>query len=160
MSSPAPANVSIVTLGVADLVRSTAFYEALGWVNSTASQVGVRFLIGADIVLGLYPVDKLAEDAGVENAPAGFRGVTLARNLESEAAVDAFFDRALDAGGVRVKAPERVFWGGYSGYFADPDGHLWEVAHNPFFSGNAATGRLDLEARTEPETEPETGERK
>ena len=142
------ANISIVTLGVTDLVRSTTFYEALGWVNSSASQEGVRFLIGADIVLGLYPTDKLAEDAQVENAAPGFRGVTLARNLESEAAVDAEFARALDAGATRIKAPEKVFWGGYSGYFADPDGHLWEIAFNPFFSGDGSTGRLELESKS------------
>ena len=146
-----PANISIVTLGVSDLARATAFYLALGWQDATASQETVTFLIGTDVVLGLYPLDKLAEDVGVDvdvdaaNAPAGFRGVTLAVNKPSEREVDAFVALAAEAGGRVVKQPQAVFWGGYSGYFADPDGHLWEVAYNPFFETDDA-GRLTLEA--------------
>ena len=127
-------NLSIVTLGVTDLRRSTLFYEQLGWADTSASQPSVTFLQGASVVLGLYPRDKLAEDAGVEDTPAGFRGVTLALNRPSREAVDAFMAEAEAAGAEVVKRPQAAFWGGYSGYFADPDGHLWEVAHNPFFA--------------------------
>lgn len=141
------ANISIVTLGVTDLARSTAFYEALGWRNTTASQDSVTFLQGASIVLGLYGRAALAEDAQIAETPAGFRGVTLAINLESEAAVDAYFERAIAAGAHAQKTPQKVFWGGYSGYFADPDGHLWEVAHNPFFQGDVSTGQLRLDPK-------------
>ena len=130
-------NVSIVTLGVADLARSTAFYEALGWRNTTASQPTITFLQGprpgGGLVLGLFPRDKLAEDAEVADEPSGFRAVTLAFNRPSREDVDAFFEQARAAGASEVKKPQAVFWGGYSGYFADPDGHLWEIAHNPFF---------------------------
>ncbi len=139
------ANISIVTLGVDDLAKSTAFYVALGWANTTASQDSVSFLQGHNIVLGLYGRAALADDAQVENKPAGFRGVALALNVASEAMVDRFFDHALASGAVLIKTPQKVFWGGYSGYFADPDGHLWEIAHNPFFNGDAETGTLKLE---------------
>ncbi|MDD9908257.1 MAG: VOC family protein [Ahrensia sp.] len=142
------ANISIVTLGVDDLPVSTRFYEGLGWVNTTASQDSVTFLQGHSVVLGLYGRSALAEDAEVENIPAGFRGVTLAINLPSRAAVDAFFNKALGTGASAQKQPQSVFWGGYSGYFADPDGHLWEVAHNPFFALNEVTGQLQLEAKS------------
>ncbi len=139
------ANISIVTLGVDDLTASTAFYTAMGWRNTTASQDSVSFLQGDSIVLGLYGRAALAEDAGVDNTSSGFRGSSIAVNLESEAAVDAYFERAVSNGASPVKKPEKVFWGGYSGYFGDFDGHLWEVAFNPFFSGDTATGQLKLE---------------
>lgn len=139
------ANISIITLGVEDLAASTEFYISLGWHNTTASQASVTFLKGQSVVLGLYGRAALAEDAGVENTPAGFRGCSLAINLKDEATVDQFFDHATAQGASVVKKPEKVFWGGYSGYFADPDGHLWEVAFNPYFSGDAETGTLDLE---------------
>lgn len=141
------ANISIVTLGVTDLSRSTSFYEQLGWVNTKASQDSVTFLQGASIVLGLYGRQELADDAQVENTNPGFSGISLAINLPSEADVDAFYETALAAGAVAQKKPEKVFWGGYSGYFADPDGHLWEVAHNPFFEGDQASGQLKLEPK-------------
>lgn len=140
------ANISIVTLGVSDLARSTNFYEKLGWSNTTASQNSITFLQGASIVLGRYDRQKLADDAKVANDPATFSGVTLAINLADEDAVDAFFNLALTAGAIERKRPEKVFWGGYSGYFADPDGHLWEVAHNPFFQQDE-NGTLTLEAK-------------
>lgn len=139
------ANISIVTLGVSDLEVSTVFYKNLGWINTTASQEGVTFLQGNSIVLGLYGHEALAEDAGLDVTPIGFRGVTLAVNLESEAAVDEWFARAITAGAHEQKTPQKVFWGGYSGYIADPDGHLWEVAYNPFFQGDVSTGQLKLE---------------
>lgn len=143
-------NISLVTLGVEDLARSTAFYEDLGWANTRASQASVTFLQGHSIVLGLFGRSSLAEDAGIEIEPAGFRGVALAVNLIDQAAVDQYFDHAIACGAKPVKRPEKVFWGGYSGYFADPDGHLWEVAHNPFFELDAKTGQLNLPVKGTP----------
>ncbi len=129
--------ISIVTLGVEDVAQATAFYEKLGWVRSKASQDAVTFIQLKGTVLGLFGRGSLAEDAGVENTPRGFSGVTLAHNLPSQADVDVVYDFALSCGATPVKKPQKVFWGGYSGYFADPDGHLWEVAHNPFFEMDA-----------------------
>ena len=140
------ANVTIITLGVDDLAASTAFYERLGWANTTASQDSVTFLDGHSIVLGLYGRAALAEDAQVEDTPVGFRGVPLAFNLSDRAEVDTFFAHALASGASKVKAPEEVFWGGYSGYFADLDGHLWEIAHNPFAPLDEGS-RMQLEAK-------------
>lgn len=139
-------NISIVTLGVEDLALSTRFYEQLGWVNTMASQDSVSFLQGEVVVLGLYGRSELAKDASVPNDPAGFRGVAMARNLASEAEVDKYFAHALSVGAVAIKTPEKVFWGGYSGYIADPDGHLWEIAFNPFIEQNTA-GQLALEPK-------------
>jgi len=124
--------ISIITLGVEDLVRSTAFYEALGWKKSSASQDSISFFQLKGIVLGLFSRDSLAHDAGVGNTAKGFSGITLAQTLANEADVDALFSHALACGATSLKKPQKVFWGGYSGYFADPDGHLWEVAYNPF----------------------------
>lgn len=142
------ANISIVTLGVEDLGLATRFYEKLGWANTTASQAEVTFLQGHSVVLGLYGRAALAADAGVENTQPGFRGTALAVNLTDEAAVDSFFEHAIASGATAVKSPQKVFWGGYSGYFADPDGHLWEIAFNPFFSGDPKTGQLQLELKS------------
>lgn len=89
----------------------------------------------------------------VKGGPVGFRGTSLALNLPSEAAVDAFFNHAIACGASTIKQPEKVFWGGYSGYFGDPDGHAWEIAFNPFFSGDVATGQLMLEPITPQESE-------
>lgn len=124
--------ISIVTLGVEDVARATAFYERLGWVRSSVSQEAITFIQLKGIVLALFSRQSLADDAGVDNSPKGFSGVTLAHNAASDAEVDAIFAFALSVGAEAVKPPHKVFWGGYSGYFADPDGHLWEVAHNPF----------------------------
>ena len=137
------ARISMVTLGVDDLSRSRIFYEALGWRLAPQSQESVVFLQGRNIVLGLYGRQALAEDAGVENTPPGFSGVTLAINVASEAAADRLFETAVKNGASARKPPQKAFWGGYSGYFADPDGHLWEVAHNPFFAMDA-DGNLRL----------------
>ncbi|NKB51925.1 MAG: VOC family protein [Rhizobiaceae bacterium] len=139
------ANVSIVTLGVEDLTTSTSFYEKLGWANSSASQESVTFLQGHSVILGLYGRNALAEDAGVDPTGSGFRGVALAINLPDRQAVDGFFALAVSCGADATKQPQEVFWGGYSGYFADPDGHLWEVAHNPFVKMDPQTSQLTLE---------------
>lgn len=125
--------LSLVTLGVSDVARARAFYEALGFRASSASQASVTFFHGPGCVLALFGRDDLAADAGVEGSAPGFSGVALACNLSSREAVDALHARALACGARAVKAPQEVFWGGYSGYFSDPDGHLWELAHNPFF---------------------------
>ncbi len=122
----------MISLGVADIARSTAFYEKLGWSRSPASQDSITFIKLKGMVLGLYARANLAEDAGVENTEPGFSGVALAHNLRSEGEVDKAYVHALSCGATAVKQPQKVFWGGYSGYFADPDGHLWELAHNPF----------------------------
>jgi len=129
-----PARISLVTLGVTDLARSTAFYQALGWRRSSASSDEISFFATADSVLGLYPFDALAADA---NAAAGARPQpgtsTLAINVESEAEVERLLAEAVRVGATLAKAAVKADWGGYSGYFADPDGHLWEIAHNPWF---------------------------
>ena len=129
-----PARISIVTLGVDNLARSKAFYEALGW--EVAGTVGdeICWFRTADSYLGLFDRESLARDAGLRSEPtAEFGGITLAINVESEAAVDAAFDAAAGAGARILKPAEATDWGGYSGYFADPDGHPWEVAYNPSF---------------------------
>lgn len=125
--------ISLITLGVADVALSTEFYQRLGWSKSSASNDDVTFIQLKGIVLGLFLRQSLAEDARVENTPGGFSGVTLAYNVASEIGVDAVVKFAVSCGATVVKAPEKVFWGGYSAYVADPDGHLWEIAHNPFF---------------------------
>ena len=125
--------LTLVTLGVGDLGRSRCFYAALGWNEIEPRQEGVAFFQLNGIGLSLFPRAELAKDAEVADSAAGFSGVTLAHNLRSEAEVDALFAQMVAAGAVAVKSPRKVFWGGYSGYVADPDGHLWELAHNPFF---------------------------
>jgi uncharacterized protein len=135
--------LSLVTLGVADVGRARQFYERLGFKASSASNENVTFFDAGGVVLGLFGRDALAADAEVASEGTGFAGVTLAHNARSEPEVDAVLAEAVAAGGRLVKAAHRVFWGGWSGYFADPDGHLWEVAHNPFFPLDAA-GRVRL----------------
>ncbi len=125
--------ISLITLGVADLARSRAFYEALGWKASPASTAEVVFFQANGMALALWGRAALAADAGVDDRPSGFSGVSIAHNLRSEAEVDVVFAAAIAAGAEAVKIPHRTFWGGYSGYFADPDWHLWEIAHNPHF---------------------------
>lgn len=129
--------LSLVTLGVADLSRSIAFYGALGLTPGAMSNDAVAFFDMDGVILALFGRAALAEDAGVAESGEGFRAVSLAWNLGSEAEVDAAYERALAAGASAVKRPVKVFWGGYSGYVADPDGHLWEIAHNPFFPVDA-----------------------
>jgi uncharacterized glyoxalase superfamily protein PhnB len=134
----------MVTLGVADVARSTAFYESLGWRRSvSASQDTITFFAMQGSVLALFHREALADDAGIDPAGDGFRGVTMALNCTDSEEVDAVFAGWLAAGATAVKAPEAVFWGGYSSYVADPDGHLWEIAHNPY-SPNDSNGMMPL----------------
>lgn len=140
-----PARVSIVTLGVADLARSMAFYAALGWERRASSIDGVIAWFGtADTHIGLFPWDELAADAGLPAEPrAPFGGITLAINVATPDEVAAALDAAVAAGGTILKPATVMDWGGTSGYFADPDGHPWEVAHNPAFPIDAE-GRVRI----------------
>ena len=122
--------VTLITLGVADLAAARAFYARLGWVEH-GSNPGVAFYQMQGAVLGLFGLGDLAADQGRAGAVLGTGAVTLAQNFATEAEVDAAYAEAISAGGTGLKAPEKVFWGGYSGYWADPDGHVWEVAMNP-----------------------------
>lgn len=139
-----PKSITLVTLGVADLSRARAFYAALGW-EPAVEQEGVVFIQLAGQVLALFGIDDLAADMGADRGRLGIGAATLARNFATEAEVDAAFALALEAGATALKRPEKVFWGGYSGYFADPDGHVWEVAMNPFWP-LAPDGTLTLPA--------------
>lgn len=127
--------ISLITLGVRDLARARRFYETgLGWKPSSAGNDDVVFFqLAGGMGLGLFSRASLAEDAHVSDAGSGFGGITLAQNLASKAEVDRVIATAVAAGATLLKAAEDVFWGGYSGYFADPDGHAWEIAWNPFF---------------------------
>ena len=124
--------VSMITLGVADLERAGAYYAALGWRKASESQPGITFYQLQGQVLGLFPLAELAKDQGREGAELGFGAMNLAHNLNSPEEVDAAYAEAIAAGATSLKAPQTVFWGGYSGYVSDPDGHVWEYAHNPF----------------------------
>ena len=128
-----PQRVTLTTLGVADLAAARAFYARLGWVEHAESQPGVAFFQMHGAALGLFGLADLAADQGRPGAPLGTGAMTLAQNFATEAEVDAAFAAALAAGATALKAPEKVFWGGYSGYWADPVGHVWEVAMNPFW---------------------------
>jgi uncharacterized protein len=143
MSGP-EAILSLVTLGVADLERSIAFYEALGFRRKARKAEGVGFFQAGACAFAVWPSDELAKDSDVAVAQAQtFRGVALAWNCRSESEVDAAIELARSAGGSVPKPAQKTFWGGYAGYFADPDGHLWEVAHNPGFP-LTNDGRLTL----------------
>jgi catechol 2,3-dioxygenase-like lactoylglutathione lyase family enzyme len=137
-----PPYLGIVTLGVADLPRAVAFYESLGWVKACSSMAEIAWfgMSGGGVWLGLFPHGDLAADASLPREGAGdlpaYRGMTLAMNLPSDEAVLAAFEAAVAAGATPVKAPAPAVFDGLSGYFADPDGHLWEVAHNPAFPLN------------------------
>ena len=137
--------LNLVTLGVASVPESRAFYERLGWHASGASQDGVAFFQLGPVVLALFGRPDLAHDAQVVDTPPGFSGVSLAQNFRDTAAVDDAFAAAVAAGAKPLKKPCAAFWGGYSGYFADPDGFCWEVAHNPLFELDEA-GALVLPA--------------
>lgn len=122
--------ISMITLGVRNLPRSIQFYEELGFPRMESSPE-VAFFTLHGTWLGLYGREALAEDAMISAEGSGFSGFSLAHNLHSEAAVDTAMAQAVAAGATLVKAPQTVFWGGYSGYFKDPDGYLWELAYNP-----------------------------
>lgn len=124
--------VSIVTLGVDDLDRAVRFYEAMGLKRHEGITDGVAFYQMGGIILALFPRAELAKDAGVALS-AGFAAVALAYNTRAEAEVDEVLALAVEAGGTIVRPASRAFWGGRTGYFADTEGHLWEVAHNPAF---------------------------
>jgi catechol 2,3-dioxygenase-like lactoylglutathione lyase family enzyme len=125
--------ISLVTLGVADLGRSREFYERLGWRSSAMQAAGVVFFQAGGMILSLYPRTDLAKDARVPAESSGIAGFALAYNTRSRAEVDAVLTEAERAGARILKPAEEAFWGGYSGYFADPDGFPWEVAWNPGF---------------------------
>ena len=125
--------LSIVTLGVADLQRSREFYERMGWRRSMAKAEGVVFFQAGGMALALYPRSDLAKDANVTAEGQGFNGVSLAYNARNRGEVDSVLAEAQAAGAKLAKPAMDALWGGYSGYFADPDGFLWEVAWNPFF---------------------------
>jgi hypothetical protein len=125
--------LSIITLGVSDLKKSRAFFDALEW--KVASEDQAEEIVAYDLInmtLALYPLDKLEEDAKVKVERQTYSAFTIAYNVRSEEEVEATLKEAVKAGGKLVKSAEIAFWGGYSGYFADPDGNLWEVAYNPF----------------------------
>lgn len=138
-----PQRLTMITLGVTDVARSTSFYESLGWRRSSASQDTITFFSMQGSVLGLYGREALADDARVSSEGTGFRAVTIALNCDSPDHVDQVFAAWVAAGASPIKRPEPVEWGGYSSYVADPDGHLWEIAHNPY-SPNDASGRMQL----------------
>jgi uncharacterized protein len=138
--SAAP-GLTVITLGVSDLARSRHFYcDDLGFSPSSVSNDHIVFLDAGGVVLALYPRDLLAKDAQLSPKGSGFGGVTVARNVGTKAEVDAALDDARAAGAKILKPAQEAFWGGYSGYFADPDGHPWEVAYNPHW-------KLDAEGR-------------
>ena len=123
--------LSIITLGVSDLKKSRAFFDALGW--KAASEDQAEKIVAYDLInmtLALYPLDKLEEDAKVKVERQAYSAFTIAYNVRSEEEVEATLKEAVKAGGKLVKPAEKAFWGGYSGYFADPDGNLWEVSYN------------------------------
>jgi catechol 2,3-dioxygenase-like lactoylglutathione lyase family enzyme len=144
------AHVSLVTLGVRDVSRSARFYEALGFRRKMrgAPEAEVAFFEAGTIALSLYVMSGLASDAGFapDTRPAAFRGFSLAWNCASPEEVDAVMARALTAGGTELVAAKKAEWGGYHGHFADPDGNIWEVAHNPQFP-LSADGRPTLPAK-------------
>jgi hypothetical protein len=125
--------VTVITLGVSDLARARAFYEALGWKTNAGPDDDVVFFQAGGLVVSLWGRDNLAEDSGVEDT-GGWGGITLAHNVGSPAEVDAVITEAERAGGTINRPPGETFWGGYAGVFGDPDGHPWEVAHNPHWT--------------------------
>jgi hypothetical protein len=126
--------ISIITLGVTDLDRSREFYERLGWRRSMAASQGIVFFQTGAMVLALYPYGDLAKDASISPDGHGFNRMTLAYNARTRGEVDSVLEEAQVCGGNILKPAQETSWGGYSGYFSDPDGFLWEVAWNPFFA--------------------------
>ncbi|HYO32024.1 MAG TPA: VOC family protein [Nocardioidaceae bacterium] len=137
-------NFSIVTLGVADLERSVAFYSALGWEQRGDLSAGITWFRTSGTWIGLFGYADLAADIGMPaDPPTAYRGITLALNFADEQGVDAALVHAVEAGAHVVKPAARAEWGGYSGYFADPDGHVWEAAYAPGFTVTDE-GRLEI----------------
>ena len=138
-------HLHLITLGVNDFERSFKFYsQILGWKPSSASNDDVAFFQAGGVVFAVYPREKLAEDAFTSPEGSGFQGVTLAYNARSDIEVDEIIKELNSKGVEIIKQPQKVFWGGYSSYFADPDGFRWEVAYNPFFPFDEQ-GNLKLE---------------
>ena len=134
--------LSLVTLGVTDLRRARAFYEALGWRSGAGPDDDVVFFQAGGMIVALWSRASLAEDSGVEDG-GGWGGITLAYNTRSPEEVDAVIEEARGAGARIVREPAATFWGGYSAVFLDPDGHPWEVAHNPHWAiGEDGSTRL------------------
>jgi len=133
MANAPLARLTLITLGVADLARSTAFYEALGFKRKARKAEEVAFFDAGGVVLAIWARQNLVNDAGIDGEGSGFRGLSLAWNVASNEEVDKAMIRVAAAGGTVVKPPHRAFWGGYIAYFSDPDGHLWEIAYNPSF---------------------------
>jgi predicted lactoylglutathione lyase len=131
--------VSLITLGVADLGRARAFYEALGWTTRADPGDDVAFFQAGDMVVALWDRSRLAEDSSVADS-GGWSGVTLALNFSSPEEVDTAIEEARAAGARIGREPAETFWGGYSGLFVDPDGHPWEIAHNPRWEITAEGG--------------------
>ena len=125
--------LSLITLGVRDLGRARSFYEAMGWRTRAAPEDDVVFFQAGGIIVALWDRGELAKDSAVEDA-GGWGGVTLAYNVASPEEVDAVIDEARTAGATIGREPGKTFWGGYSGVFVDPDGHPWEIAHNPHWA--------------------------
>ena len=125
--------ISMVCLGVSDLKAAIAFYQnGLDLPRKEPFSEDIAFFDLKGSWLGLYPWDKLAEDITIAQEGSGFRGITLAHNVTSKEEVRSVIEQAVAAGATLLKQPQDVFWGGYSGYFSDPDGHIWEIAWNPF----------------------------
>ncbi len=137
--------ISLITLGVADLETSRSFYERLGWTRSVAQAHGVAFFHAGGMALVLYPRQALAGDLGLTPEASGFRGITLAHNVRSRDEVDRVLAECVEAGATLLKPAADAVWGGYVGYFADPDGFAWEVAWNPSFPLDSE-GRIVLPA--------------
>jgi hypothetical protein len=126
--------LNLITLGVSDFKKSLEFYEkGLGWIKSEASLDELALFPLGGITLALYPLRDLADDAAISNTISGFSGITLSYNAKSEKEVDEVLTQVQKLGAKIIKPAQKVFWGGYSGYFKDIDGHLFEVAYNPFW---------------------------
>jgi uncharacterized protein len=143
MDAPA-ARLTLLTISVADLARSTTFYEALGFRRRARKAEGVAFFDAGGVILSLWTAAEMAKDAGIAVEPKqGLRDVSLAWNVASTGEVDRAMERAVSAGARALRKPASVVWGGYTGYFAHPDDHIWEVAYNPTFP-LSEDGRLTL----------------
>lgn len=134
MSKAPPLRITLVTLGVENLAAAAKFYEDMGLLRRMKNAEGVAFFEAGNVILSLFGRAEFAKDAGVENSKPGFSGVALAYNVPSESEVDFVLQAAAKAGGKILKPAQRAFWGGFYGHFADPEGHIWEVAHNPGFT--------------------------